>query len=249
MNEIISINYETEQPTVSARDLYDVVSGEDGTKGTERFSKWFNRYCGYGFVEGVDFSTLHRKVRVQLEGSREVQREVEDYDLSVDMAKQICMLQRTEKGKQIRQYLIDLEKAWNTPEQVMARALRMADQTIESLKTQNKTLIEDVDRMRPKEIFADAVSASDNSILVRDLAKMIRQNGVEIGEKRLYKWMREQGYVCKGSTMPTQKAMELGLFEIVVRTVERGKGLPIETKTAKVTGKGQIYFVQKLLSN
>lgn len=116
-------------------------------------------------------------------------------------------------------------------------------------RVKNKALQEENNRMRPKEIFADAVSASSSSILVRDLAKMIRQNGVEIGEKRLYKWMREQGYICKGSTMPTQKAMELGLFEIVVRTVERGNGLPIETKTAKVTGKGQIYFVQKLLSN
>ena len=83
---------------------------------------------------------------------------------------------------------------------------------------------------------------------MRDLAKLIRQNGVEIGEKRLYKWMRERGYICKGDTMPTQKAMELGLFEIIVRTVERGNGLPMETKTAKVTGKGQIYFVQKFLA-
>ena len=77
---------------------------------------------------------------------------------------------------------------------------------------------------------------------------MIRQNGVEIGEKRLYKWLRENGYICKGSTMPTQRAMEMGLFEIIVRTVEKGNGLPVETKTTKVTGKGQIYFVQKLLA-
>lgn len=99
MNEIIKVNYDTEQPTVSARDLYDLLSQDDGVKGTERFSKWIERYSGYGFIEGEDFSTLIKKVRVQIEGTREVQREVEDYDLSVDMAKQICMLQRTEKGK------------------------------------------------------------------------------------------------------------------------------------------------------
>lgn len=115
-------------------------------------------------------------------------------------------------------------------------------------REKNRILLAENESMKPKALFADAVSASDSSILVRDLAKMIRQNGVEIGEKRLYKWMREHGYVCKGDTMPTQKAMELGLFEIIVRTVERGNGLPIETKTAKVTGKGQIYFVQKFLS-
>lgn len=114
-------------------------------------------------------------------------------------------------------------------------------------RQKNKMLQAENDIMKPKALFADAVSASESSILMRDLAKLIRQNGVEIGEKRLYKWMREHGYVCKGSTMPTQKAMELGLFEIIVRTVERGDALPLETKTAKVTGKGQIYFVQKFL--
>lgn len=105
-----------------------------------------------------------------------------------------------------------------------------------------------VEQDKPKVIFADAVSASSSSMLVRDVAKMIRQNGVPMGEKRFYKWLREHGYICKGSTAPTQKAMELGLFETVIRTVERGDGLPIETKTTKVTGKGQQYFINKFLN-
>lgn len=104
-----------------------------------------------------------------------------------------------------------------------------------------------VEQDKPKVIFADAVSASNSSMLVRDVAKMIRQNGVSMGEKRFYKWLREHGYICKGSTSPTQKAMELGLFETVIRTVERGDGLPIETKTTKITGKGQQYFINKFL--
>ena len=115
-------------------------------------------------------------------------------------------------------------------------------------REKNKALQEENDRMRPKEIFADAVSASDSSMLVRDLAKIIRQNGVPIGEKRFYKWLRENGYICKGSTSPTQKAMELGLFEVIIRTIDRGDGLPIETKTTKVTGKGQQYFINKFLN-
>lgn len=114
-------------------------------------------------------------------------------------------------------------------------------------RQKNKLLQEENAEMKPKALFADAVSASDTSILIRDLAKMIRQNGINIGEKRLFRWLREKGYICKNSTMPTQKSMELGLFEIIVRTVERGNGLPLETKTTKVTGKGQIYFVNKFL--
>lgn len=234
MNGLITVNTDTQ--TVSARELHEKLN--IGTK----FTTWFERMCEYGFTEGSEFFPKLG------ETSEQGGRPSVDYEITLDMAKQICMIQRTPEGKMCRQYLIDLEKAWNTPEQIMARALKMADRTIESLKVENKALVEKIEQDKPKTIFADAVSASDSSILMRDLAKLIRQNGVEIGEKRLYKWMRERGYICKGDTMPTQKAMELGLFEIIVRTVERGNGLPMETKTAKVTGKGQIYFVQKFLA-
>ena len=134
-----------------------------------------------------------------------------DYQISVDMAKQICMIQRSEKGRLYRQYFLDLEKAWNTPEQVFARALRMADKTIESLKADNTALLESVERMRPKEVFADAVSASQTSILIGELAKLLRQNGIEIGQRRLFSWMRENGFLVKrrsSRNMPSQKGME-----------------------------------------
>ena len=120
-------------------------------------------------------------------------------------------------------------------------------QKLKEEREKNKALKAENERMKPKEIFADAVSASDSAMLVRDVAKLIKQNGVPLGEKRFYKWLRENGFVCKGSTSPTQKAMDLGLFEVVIRTVERGDGLPIETKTTKVTGKGQQYFINKFL--
>ena len=251
MNEMIKVDVDTQ--TVSARELYDILSQGDGIKGTERFSKWFERYSNYGFVQGVDFSTPHKKVRVQIEGTREVQREIEDIDLSVDMAKQICMLQRTEKGKAIRQYLIDLEKAWNTPEQVMARALRIADKEINKLKQSNARLIEDNKRMKPKEIFADAVSASHTSILVGDMAKLLKQNGDDIGQRRLFEWLRESGYLIKrkGSdwNMPTQKSMEMGLFVIKESTVNNPDGSVRINRTTKVTGKGQQYFINKFLNS
>lgn len=243
MNELLKINYEAEQPTVSARDLHEAL--EINT----RFNDWFSRMAEYGFENGVDFNLLKNE-KVRLEGNREVKRDIMDYQISVDMAKQICMIQRSEKGKQYRQYFIDLEKAWKTPEQVMARALKLADRTIDNLKEDNKKLIEDNERMRPKEIFADAVSASNSSILIGDLAKLLRQNGVDTGQKRLFEQLRNEGYLMKtGSSrnMPKQKYVENGFFQIKETVISNPDGSVRMTKTTKVTGKGQQYFLNKYL--
>lgn len=239
MNELIKISYESENPTVSARDLYD------GLEIKSNFTTWFDRMCEYGFETKKDFFP---KMEESTGG-----RPAMDYQISVDMAKQICMIQRSEKGKQYRQYFLDLEKAWNTPEQIFARALKMADQEIEKLKASNAGLVEDVQRMRPKEIFADAVSTSHTSILIGDLAKLLKQNGVNIGPNRLFGWMRENGYLIKrnGSdwNMPTQKAVEMKLFEVKESTVNNPDGSVRINKTTKVTGKGQQYFINKFLGN
>lgn len=245
MNELLKINYEAEQPTVSARDLHEAL--EINT----RFNDWFSRMAEYGFENGVDFNLLKNE-KVRLEGNREVKRDIMDYQISVDMAKQICMIQRSEKGKQYRQYFIDLEKAWNTPEQIFARALKMADQKIEKLKETNSGLLEDVERMRPKEIFADAVKASTSSILIGDLAKLLRQNGVDTGQKRLFEQLRNEGYLMKtGSSrnMPKQKYVANGFFQIKETVISNPDGSVRMTKTTKVTGKGQQYFLNKYLKN
>ena len=245
MNELLNINYEAEQPTVSARDLHEAL--EINT----RFNDWFSRMAEYGFENGVDFNLLKNE-KVRLEGNREVKRDIMDYQISVDMAKQICMIQRSEKGKLYRQYFIDLEKAWNTPEQVMARALKIADRTIDTLKEDNKKLIEENERMKPKEIFADAVSASTSSILIGDLAKLLRQNGVDTGQKRLFEQLRNEGYLMKtGSSrnMPTQRYVADGLFQIKETVISNPDGSVRMTKTTKVTGKGQQYFLNKYLKN
>lgn len=239
MENLIPVNYDSEQPTVSARDLHE------GLEINTDFRKWFPRMTEYGFAENVDWKRVYQKCPT-LGGAQNMV----DYQISVDMAKQICMIQRSEKGRLYRQYFLDLEKAWNTPEQVFARALRMADKTIESLKADNTALLENVERMRPKEVFADAVSASRTSILVGELAKLLKQNGIEIGQRRLFSWMRENGFLVKrGSSMnmPTQKGMELGLFEIKEGSYINGVGENIITKTTKVTGKGQQYFINKFL--
>ena len=238
MNELVKVNLDTQ--TVSARELHEQLH-----IGTE-FAKWFSRMCEYGFSTGNDYSEVIVKNDENPKGGRPAM----DYNISVDMAKQICMIQRTPEGKAVRQYLIDLEKAWNTPEQVMARALKLADQTIDRLKADNTALSEANKRMRPKEIFADAVSSSHTSILIGDLAKLICQNGYQIGQKRLFEWMRNKGYLIKfgaSKNMPVQRYVEQGLFEIKESNVQNPDGSVRITRTTKVTGKGQVYFVNKFI--
>lgn len=241
MENLIVVNYETEEPTVSARDLHEALGIN------KRFSAWFESNS-QGFVENEDFTSVLTGTVV----NNGAQRELQDYKMSVDMAKHICLMSRTEKGKQIRQYFLDLEKAWNTPEQVFARALKMADKTIDKLKSDNAILIKDNERMKPKEIFADAVTASKDSILVGDFSKILKQKGIDIGQNRLFQKFRDQGYLIsrKGQSwnMPTQRSMEMGLFEIEERTITNPDGTVKIRKTTKVTGKGQQYFINKFLS-
>ena len=242
MNELIPINYEGEQPTVSARELHT------GLEITDRFSRWFERMSAYGFSEGNDFTSVKSSTLV----NNGAEREITDYRISIDMAKQICMIQRSEKGRQYRQYFLDLEKAWNTPEQIFARALKMADQTIAKLKDTNKSLVEKIEADRPKTIFADAVSTSHTSILIGDLAKLICQNGIQTGQKRLFQWMRDNGYLMKSGAsynMPMQRYIEQGLFEVKESSVQNPDGSIRVTRTTKVTGKGQLYFINKFLGN
>lgn len=237
--QLIKVDYTKDQPTVSARELYE------GLEIKSNFTTWFDRMCEYGFSEGSEF--FPKKEKTSEQGGRPST----DYEISVDMAKQICMIQRTDKGKEYRQYFIDLEKAWNTPEQVMARALRIANGEIEKLKADNQVLIADTERMKPKEIFADAVSASKTSILVGDLAKLLKQNGYETGQKRLFEQLRQEGYLIKSGSsrnMPTQRAIQMQLFEVKETSITNPDGSIRITKTTKVTGKGQQYFINKYLA-
>ena len=123
--------------------------------------------------------------------------------------------------------------------------------TIIKLATDLKEARAKMEEMKPKALFADAVSTAETSILVGELAKLIKQNGVDMGEKRLFKWMRGNGYLISRNgadkNMPTQKSMELGLFEIKERAMNNPDGSVMITKTTKVTGKGQVYFVNKFI--
>lgn len=130
-----------------------------------------------------------------------------------------------------------------TPEQTMARALLLAKEALDRKDAQ-------IAEMAPKALFADAVAASDSSILVGDLAKLIKQNGADIGQRRLFQWMRDEGWLMKSGSsrnMPTQRGMERGLFEVKERTIANPDGSVRITRTTKVTGKGQEYFVNLFL--
>ena len=238
MNEIIKVNYDNDRPTVLARDLHGFLEVKTA------FKDWFPRMCEYGFSQGVDFNPLKNE-QVRLEGDRQVTRMIDDAQLTIEMAKEICMLQRNDRGKQARQYFIQLEKDWNSPEKVMARALQIADKKIKRLETQ-------IEEDRPRVLFAGAVETSKSSILIGELAKIIKQNGIKIGPIRLFEWMRQNGYLIRrnGSdyNMPTQRAMEMGLFEIKETSIVHADGHTSISKTPKVTGKGQVYFVDLFLS-
>lgn len=129
-------------------------------------------------------------------------------------------------------------------QELMAKALIEAQSVLAAKDKQ-------IEEMKPKVVFADAVATSHTSILVGELAKILKQNGIEMGQKRLFAWLREKGYLIKRQgtdyNMPTQKAMDLGLFEIKEGSYVNGSGVNITTKTPKVTGKGQQYFINKFL--
>ena len=236
MNELIEVKTKEDVQVVSARDLHEVL----GVK--TRFSLWVKQNFKH-FRDGIDFTSVVTTTEVQNNGGVQA-RDLQDYVLTIETAKHIAMMSGTDKGYKIRDYFIKVEQAWNSPEMVMKRALEIANKKVEQLKTENQ-------EMKPKALFADSVAASDTTILIGELAKIIRGNGVDIGANRLFRWLREHGYLIsrKGSdyNMPTQKSMELGLFKIIERTINQSDGSSRICKTTKVTGKGQQYFVNKFV--
>lgn len=238
MEGIIKINQnEQGEAQVSARELHK----ELGVK--KRFSAWFEQYQEM-YVEGTDFTSVLSGTVVNNGAVRRLQ----DYSLSVDMAKNVAMMSKTEKSQQIRDYFIQVEKRYkqlaSDPSYQMALGLKASQQLLEH---KDKIIAE----MKPKALFADAVSASQTSILVGELAKLLKQNGIDTGANRLFTWLRENGYLIrrKGTdyNMPTQKSMEMGLFEIKEHNHINSNGVNVTTKTPKVTGKGQQYFINKFL--
>ena len=233
---ISMIKVDTSNPdrlTVSGRSLHAALEVKTAYK------DWFPRMVEYGFTEGEDFCSFLSEST----GGRPAM----DHQLTIAMAKEVAMVQRTPKGKEIRQYFIYIEEKYKEemqkPEIMIARGLLAAEKLLEE-----KNAI--IEKMLPKVQFADAVSSSDTCILIGDLAKILHQNGIDIGQNRLFKWMRENNYLIKGGTsynMPTQRAVDMGLFQIRESVRKNPVGDPTIYFTTMVTPKGQLHFVNRFL--
>lgn len=233
MNELIKIETnENLEPIISLRELYNKLEI------TERYSNWTDRMFKYGFTENVDYTGC--KVFNTL-----ANQELQDHAIKLDMAKEICMLQRNEKGKQFRKYFIQVEKDFNSPEKIMARAVLIANKKVSTLTIEVKELKNKIEEDRPRVSFAETIEKSSDSILVRELSKILANENIHIGQNKLYSLLREWGYIFQNSTEPTQKAVQQGLFKINERVIKSVKG-DILSRTTMVTGKGQLFILDKI---
>lgn len=200
MNELIAVTYENDRPVVSARDLHELLEVKTAYK------DWFPRMCEYGFTEGQDYCSF---LSDRVDGLPGKPRQ--DAAVSLDMAKEICMLQRSEKGKQARQYFIQLEKDWNSPEKVMARALNIAHKQLKTLQAKNAELVVANTIMQPKADYFD-------QLVDRNLLTSFRETSKQLGikEKEFVAFLVDHKYIYrdkKGKLMPYAEKNN-GLFEV-----------------------------------
>lgn len=245
MNELIKVEIKNDIQVVSARELHK------GLEISKKFSVW-SKQITENFLEGVDFTREPKGYLVKVNNG--AVREYDDYVITVSAAKELAMMSKSEKGKQYRKYFLELERKWNDPQEVVKRGYAILQNENAKLRIENQQL-------KPKALFADSVATAKTAILIGELAKIIKQNGVDkltvggkeiaMGPNNFFKWLRENNYLisrkCTDYNSPTQKAMKLGLFEVkeTVRTLPDGH--TTIDKTTKVTGKGQIYFVNKFV--
>lgn len=235
MNELIKVNYaDSERPTISGRELHEALEVKTAYK------DWFPRMCEYGFTEGVDFNPLKIE-RVQIEGGREVTRELIDHAITIDMAKEICMIQRSEKGKQFRQYFIEVEKQWNSPEAVMSRALQMANRRLEEIKQHNIKLTDtiavkeqQIAELQPKASYYDVVLNCKDLMSITEIAKDYGKSG-----RWLNDYLHEKGVQFKQGNiwLLYQRYAQLGYTSTKTQTFNGDDG--------KVHTKVHTYWTQK----
>lgn len=234
MSELITTikKSDTNEILVSGRELHEFLES------SERYSKWFDRMKEYGFVEGVDFTSVQKSTLV----NNGAERVLDEHHLKIEMAKEIAMIQRSEKGKQARQHFIQVEKNWNNPEMIIKRAMDLQQHKILTLQAE-------IQENKRYTDFGKVVSMSDGSINIGAFAKLIFDNhGIKIGRNKLIEWLREHGYLMKQGrekNFPKQRYVEMGLFELMPTIIKRTNG-DVQGGTTLITGKGQVRIAENL---
>ena len=238
MKELINIQVKNDRQLVSARDLYKALNYQS------RFSRWVKQNFSQ-FEQGEDFMSVQSCTDMPNGGTKPIQ----DYLLTIDMAKELCMMSKTEKGKEVRKYFIQVEKDWNSPDMIMHRALEVSNSRIklltakdQSLANQNKDLQDKIDRDADDVLFSHAIGYSNHSITVRELAAILTQSGYVIGQNQLYELLRLKHFISKYSTLPMGSKIKLGYFRIK-HGIKNGHAY----SQTLITPKGQKHILSKCL--
>jgi len=236
MNELIRVNYDNDTPTVSGRELHEFLEVETP------YRIWFPRMCEYGFNETVDFNP-YKNVRVENEGNREVKRTMTDHQLTIEMAKEICMLQRNDKGKQARTYFIELEKQWNSPEAVMARALKLANMKIENLTATINIQNQRIGELQSKASYVDIILRNKGLVTITQIAKDYGMSG-----KKMNDFLHDYGiqYKQSGQWLLYRDYHDKGYTHSFTVNITRKDGTPDVRMETKWTQKGRLFIYELL---
>lgn len=236
MSELIKVEIRDNEQAVSARELHEKLGIE------KHFTQWWEQQINrLNLIEGRDFLTL----RLESTGGRPGV----DFVVPIDIAKHICMISGGERAHMIREYFIQVERAWNSPEQVMARALQIANRQIDTYKERLQIAEQTVKELAPAAEFGNSIGSCQDAILIRDFAKVLANAGIKIGQDRLFSWLNVKGYIFRdrtsGDWRPKQVYVDQGLFRVKensIATSSHGYRIRI---TTMITGKGQKYFYDK----
>ena len=248
MNDLIkTFRQDNGKIAVDGRNLYDFLEVET------KYSDWIKRMISYGFTENVDFSVFPKNESdaTAFGGVRKIT----DHALTLDMAKELAMIQRTDKGKQARQYFIAKEQEANQLEKVQNMDSYMIDDPVLRAtkwideEKRRQALSDENQRLQIPALLGNAVAGATESVPIGTFAKVLAQNGVDIGQNRLFGWLREHGYLIdhgRRHNAPTQRAIDLGVLEVRESIISTNHGNKPRF-TPLVTGKGQQYFTNKFL--
>ena len=229
MNELIKVAYDNDRPTVSGRELHEFLEVKTAYK------DWFPRMVEYGFTNGVDFCSILSEST----GGRPAT----DHQLTIDMAKELCMIQRTEKGKQARQYFLQLERDWNSPEKVMARALKIADKKILYLESENARQKQLIGELKPKADYVDTILRNKGLVTITQISKDYGMSG-----RAMNKLLAEMGiqYKQSGQWLLYSQYHDKGYTHSETINITRSDGRPDITMETKWTQKGRLYLYERL---